>query len=367
MTNSTKTTKYSTIFLATILVAGTITALFPSFVVGTAQAQPYYDDDIMYNNYNSYDPEYPDKKYESHGYSDYGKDNDRKSYYNSYDKSQYPPSYKPDYKSKYPSYSEKDDRRDKSIKDSSKSVSINNLNCINTNININGNNTGDINLGNEGQGYSGAYSSNGGGEGYGKQDKDFDCIINNNNTNTNIVTGVGDNVTESTATLNVTKTRTCNPTDGASSPAAVYCNDLENTITPDDFNITVTGNNPNPSEFVGSNLIPVVVTLGAGNYEVTEELPDLPTPPEGVTVSRTTTFDGNCTDVDPSDPESIVATGTIDAGESQTCNIDNLYEASTTAGVSLTSFDINTDTSSFDINKDTSDFSPMMTLPTPSP
>jgi hypothetical protein len=46
MTNSTKTTtRYSTIFLAAILVAGTITAFLPSFMVGTAQAAPYSDMD----------------------------------------------------------------------------------------------------------------------------------------------------------------------------------------------------------------------------------------------------------------------------------------------------------------------------------
>jgi hypothetical protein len=45
MTNSIKTTKYSSIFLTAILVAGTITALFPSFMVGTAQAAPFTDMD----------------------------------------------------------------------------------------------------------------------------------------------------------------------------------------------------------------------------------------------------------------------------------------------------------------------------------
>jgi hypothetical protein len=44
MTNSTKTTKYSTIFLAAILVAGTIVTFSPSLIVG-AQAVPYPDMD----------------------------------------------------------------------------------------------------------------------------------------------------------------------------------------------------------------------------------------------------------------------------------------------------------------------------------
>jgi hypothetical protein len=324
----------------------------------------------MDNDYNSYgysDYRADKNKDDSYGYSDYGIDKYKKPYGTDSYKSQY--SYhEPDYKPKHLSY-DKHDKRDKFSKDSSKSVSINNLKCVNTNININGNNTGDINIGNKGSigGYLGAssYSGSGyGGGGYEKQNKVFDCVINNNNTNTNIVAGGDGNVIEPTATLNVTKTRTCNPIPVDSQPAAQYCNTVENTIVPSSFNITVTGNNPNPSEFVGSNLEPVIVTLGAGDYELTEELPNLPPPPFGVTVSRTTTFEGDCADVNPIDPESIVAAGTIEAGESQTCNIDNLYEASTMAGVGLIASNINTDTSSFDINTSGGIASSLSSLPT---
>jgi hypothetical protein len=85
----------------------------------------------------------------------------------------------------------------------------------------------------------------------------------------------------------------------------------------------VTGNNPNPSEFPGSS-VSVNVTLGAGDYEVTEV--PLVTPPQaGVTPTRTTNFAGNCTDVNPNDPLSTEATGTIEAGESQICDISNDY------------------------------------------
>jgi hypothetical protein len=170
-------------FLAIVLVTGTIAAISPSFIIKgvNAQAQPYYD------GMDSYD----DKK-------SYGIDN---SYY----ESQYS-SYKPDYKPKYSSNDKHD--RDKSKKDSSKSVSINKLKCINTNLNINGNNTGDINVGNKGQGYLGVSSSSGGygGDGYSKQDIGFDCVINNNNTNTNVVT-VGGNVTDGNG--DVTEPETC--------------------------------------------------------------------------------------------------------------------------------------------------------------
>jgi hypothetical protein len=90
----------------------------------------------------------------------------------------------------------------KSQKDSSKSVIINKLKCINNNLNINGNNAGNINIGNKGQGYLGVYSSDTEGyyDGHSKKDKDFDCTINNNNTNTNVVAGGSGNVTDGNVT-----------------------------------------------------------------------------------------------------------------------------------------------------------------------
>ena len=67
MSKSTKTTKYSAIFLAAILVAGTIALSNSSFMVG-AQAQQFNGMDQRYNSYeqdygkdnkyNSYEPEY---------------------------------------------------------------------------------------------------------------------------------------------------------------------------------------------------------------------------------------------------------------------------------------------------------------------
>ena len=222
------TKKSSSIFLAIVLVAGTITLSSPSFMIGT-QAQPYSGIDNKYNSY--YEPEYVDndyynnygpdygmdnnnmKSYETNSYeptTSYGNDNNYQKTYgndNGYDNSQYK-SYKPDYKPQYPSYG-KDDR-DKS-KDS-KSVSINKIKCINNNVNINGNNTGDINLGNKGQGYLGASSSgssgydsgegnNGYDNGY-KKDEGITCLINNNNINNNFGAG---NATDG----NVTEPQTC--------------------------------------------------------------------------------------------------------------------------------------------------------------
>src|ERR671911_2274259 len=128
---------------------------------------------------------------------------------------------------------------------------------------------------------------------------------------------------EPNGTLAVNKTVTCTPNDTFPQSAAA-CEAILNSVPPSLFNITVTGNNPNPSEFPGSSL-PVNVTLGAGDYEVTEEVPFVIPPQAGVTTTRTTNFAGDCTDVNPIDTLSTEATGTIEAGESQICEISNDY------------------------------------------
>jgi hypothetical protein len=125
-------TKSNSIFLAIILVTGTIAALSSqsSFIVeAQGQSSNYYG---MNNNYEK----------------SYNKDN-----------------------------------RDKS-KDSKTDI-INKIKCINTNLNINGNNVGDVNLGNKGEGYLDPNSlGDGHYDGYNnKKVKDFDCTYNNNNNN----------------------------------------------------------------------------------------------------------------------------------------------------------------------------------------
>ena len=109
MTNSTKTTKYSTIFLAAILVAGTFALSNSSFMVG-AQAQQFNGMDQRYNNYEQ----------------DYGKDNQ----YNSYE-----PEYGMDSYDKQ-SYGKDSNSYDKS-KDSN-SVTVKKIKCNNINVNLNG-------------------------------------------------------------------------------------------------------------------------------------------------------------------------------------------------------------------------------------
>ena len=127
------TTKLNAIFLAIVLITGTIAVISPSFIIKgvNAQSEPYYEKDTRYSSYEpeqedrdksyySYEPEYsksPDKKYNNYGpehQSEY-KDKEYNSYepaygvdnlYNSY-KSQNPPEYKdnnnygPEYPPKY--------------------------------------------------------------------------------------------------------------------------------------------------------------------------------------------------------------------------------------------------------------------------
>jgi hypothetical protein len=64
----------------------------------------------------------------------------------------------------------------------------------------------------------------------------------------------------------------------------------------------------------------VDVTLGAGDYEVTEEAPLVTFPGAGIFLNIN--FAGDCTK-DPNQP--ALATGTIEAGESQICDISNDY------------------------------------------
>jgi hypothetical protein len=139
----------------------------------------------------------------------------------------------------------------------------------------------------------------------------------------------------STGSLSVLKTVTCTPGIPALQPAcdAIIAGTGAplGQITPNDFNITVTGNNPNPSQFNGSSTA-VVVTLDPGPYNVTdigypsvsEALSEIFDEFQGISsiLGPTPTFSGDC--------EQILgfsqrANGTIAAGDSQTCNIQNAF------------------------------------------
>ena len=274
----------SALFLAIVLVTGTIAVLSSqsSFIVG-AQAQPYYEID----------------------------NNDRKSYGNDNYNSQ---------------------------KDSS-NINLNKIKCINDNININGVNSGDLNVGNKGQvptanAEEGYYYD---GHNNNKQGKGFDdCVINNNNNNTNVVGGGnatdGDgNATDGDGTDTVRTTLSVSKIIGECTPdtsqdAIDACEEIETRILPNLFILSVIDNTQIATLVEGSS-VPVVVTLNPGGYQVLEvTTPSLFTVLDdiintfSVDITSDVTATGNCT------PFPGGGAGTIAEGESETCNIVNSFE-----------------------------------------
>lgn len=136
--------------------------------------------------------------------------------------------------------------------------------------------------------------------------------------------------------LLVTKTVTCEDLTDSSVLSVQQrvnpCLTLENTITEDQFDISVTDSNPVPSQFQGSEG-GQNVALGTGPYTVTEAAAqsvqtDIDTLKQqlGVNIAGPTpSFAGDCT---PPFQGSFSATGTIAEGESQTCNIENSFTIS---------------------------------------
>ena len=118
------------------------------------------------------------------------------------------------------------------------------------------------------------------------------------------------------ATLIVKKIVNC---DNSQSPPDVKCEDVNNFFTPVYFDIIVTGQNANPSDFEGSTE-GTTATLEPGSYTVREDTTAFPKP-IGITNSgqqidtitadiRTPQFSPDCS-------------GTIEAGETKTCTVTN--------------------------------------------
>ncbi len=312
--------KISAAFLTAVLVAGTIALSSPSFMIG-AQADPYYG---MDKRYGSYESDY--NSYENDSY-------DKKPYGDSYEQDY--PSYKPEYKKD--SYG-KDRNYDKS-KDSSNSVSLKKLKCNNINVNVNGLELEVIpsflgeGLAAEAQeGTTDPSSLGGNGADGGSEINDFRFICINNNNNT--VSGGGEPTPpRQTGNLNVDKLVLCEDERNGDSTLSVQqaavldCNRILEIITEDQFNIQVTGNDPQPSSFAGSDP-GTIVRLGAGNYQVTEtpdasvatEVADLQTDITEIIGPIPSLF-GDCTQIG----DSFSATGTIAAGESEICHIRNEF------------------------------------------
>jgi hypothetical protein len=126
----------------------------------------------------------------------------------------------------------------------------------------------------------------------------------------------------------VTKNVTCDSINGSPNEDAICAFVLEN-ILPEDFPMTVTGNNnPNPSQFAGSSS-GTNVQLGEGDYVVDEEFASIVQLQADLDATGILIF----TDVNDfiSDCEAVFsvnnvfenATGTISSGESQTCAVIN--------------------------------------------
>ena len=279
MNNIISTKRNSAIFLAALLVLGTISTILPS-----VQAQPYHKD--------RYNPDYP--SYQDNNY----------------------------YKSK------------------DSSVNVNKIKCNNINVNVNGLefNVFPPFLGGSGLAAEAADEANtdassftgNGANGDISKINDFRFICKNNNNNTVIDE---EPTPPTTANLKVTKHVRCQQEDSNGLVPSIQqisldCDDLLALITEDQFNISITDTNVSPSNFKGSE-IGTLVTLGAGPYTVTEE-PDDSVAEEVETIEDIQTdvtgpipsFSGDCTQTSIG---SFSATGDIAAGEQETCNIVNNF------------------------------------------
>ena len=117
------------------------------------------------------------------------------------------------------------------------------------------------------------------------------CVIVACNGTLNLGSGSNSNDGSTTATLIVKKVVVCNDDP-------LICGD----VVPADFSITVTGNNPQPATFRGSDT-PTEVTLGPGKYSVSE--PDL-------VDTFIATFSADCS-------------STMNAGDKKNCTVTNTH------------------------------------------
>ena len=126
------------------------------------------------------------------------------------------------------------------------------------------------------------------------------CIIVARDSSTNLGSGSNDdgnsNDGSNTATLIVRK--------------QTFCPQSPNCADPKTFPLTISGNNPSPSN-VEDDGTGTEVTIGPGHYIVSE----------GKSATFSPSFSGDCQQ-NPS-PNANSAGGDINAGETQTCNVIN--------------------------------------------
>ncbi len=138
--------------------------------------------------------------------------------------------------------------------------------------------------------------------------KDTECEneneLNNQLSITNI-TQTQEQTAESQTTLNVIKIVRCE--EIGNNRLEIEC---PGGIVPEAFTMLVSGNNPSPSQFPGSQ-DGTLVTIGAGPYTVSETAES-----EGLLSD----FSGDCTQTGPH-----TGKGTIAEGEEQTCTVTNTF------------------------------------------
>jgi len=159
--------------------------------------------------------------------------------------------------------------------------------------------------------------------------KDTECKneneINNSLTITNI-TQAQEEQPEQTQLI-VTKLVECESVNGEPNNQAL-CDFAESSInfpSPEDFEITVTANNAQPSNFPGSSS-GTPVEMDAGDYTVEETLTntgELQTELDANSIIISTAVDGDCTGNFDQNTVFVDATGTIADGETQECTLIN--------------------------------------------
>jgi hypothetical protein len=150
-------------------------------------------------------------------------------------------------------------------------------------------------------------------------------------TNTITVTDGEVPSSEDFATLQIAKAIPCFTTGPGQEDV---CSAIFAAITPNLFDITVSGNNPNPSNFEG-NSTQTEVTIGQGNYQISETadssvntfISELEINLGADISGPQSIFNGDCTK-----QGNDFATGTIAEGETQACTINNAFTVESVTG-----------------------------------
>jgi hypothetical protein len=208
-------------------------------------------------------------------------------------------------------------------------VDIQKIKCVNSNTNINGIDITKIPPDPTAQ----AAANEGGAEGGNTQNgNSLADKINFQRNLVNVCVNVNDNeqkVSPPETTLSVKKTITCDLSDNPAPEEVEACQRITTEILPEYFTIFVSGNNPNPDTFTGS-MVPEIVTLRPGDYVVSETRDESKVDGTRADIESdlgvlldgpAPKYSGDCkTNVLTGEGE-----GTIAAGESHVCNVENLF------------------------------------------